>query len=1233
MSRRIILPRVKRMVLLMLCLVLTVASVPCSALAAEPTQKVVRVGWYDSPFNYTNGHGRRSGYAYEYQQKIASYTGWHYEYVEASWPELLQMLKDGELDLMTDVSYTDERAAEMLFSAYPMGAETYYIFVAADNQEVKFNDPSTLEGKRVGVNKDSFQEGLLKEWAEKNGVHLKIMEMTGQESESVEMLKAGELDALVTIDSYGEYGSYVPYFRIGQSDFFFAVRNGRKDLLDELNDALQKIQEENASYNRELYDRFVRNLGSNAFLSADSTNWLEEHGEIRVGYLENYLPFCATDASTGKLTGTLAEYLKLASKAAQNAEVHFSAKPYTNLSAALDALKAGEIDCVFPVSLSAHDEEELDVSVTSILLESEVYAAVRKSDHLSDLSQGSMTVALNEGCVNDEVFLKDYFPDWQKVYYSPMAAYPAVENGAADCILLSSYRIAHTERLCKQYHLTPVSTGKSLHYSFAVRRADSELYLILNKLTGLVSQGSIDSALLAYSWPEERFSLMDFLKEHTGAVAAVLLVVIGLTVLLLMRRAERVKRELEARLALQNQLLEKERQRRQADNMITAMAADYRSVFYINLDRDEAVCYRSDETEEQFRAGDSFPFRARMTQYANEVVAAEDREKFLRIIEPDNILSALEHEAVPAHRYLTVKNGEEHYELLRFAGIQNGEKKVRELGMGFSDVDRETRESIAQRIALREALADAEAANKAKTSFLSNMSHEIRTPMNAIIGLDSLALRDEGLSDQTRDFLQKIGGSARHLLELINDILDMSRIESGHMVLKREEFSFSTMLEQINTMVMSQCDDKGLTYKCHILGKVDDSYIGDAMKLKEVLINILSNAIKFTDAPGSVTLTIERLAEFEDKSTLCFRIQDTGIGMDKEYIPKIFEAFSQEDSTRKNKYGSTGLGMAITKSIVEMMNGTIQVESEKGVGTEFAVTVTLRNCAQPLANREGAVDLRRMRVLVVDDDEIAAEHARVVLNEVGIHADVCTSGEEALRLMEVQSTKQEPYHLVLMDCNMPGMDGLEASEKIHKQFSDESTVVVLTSYNWEDIHEQAKSAGVDSFLTKPLSASNVLEEFEHILRRKDVNLLEEKQQAELAGRRVLLAEDMEINAEIMIDILDIEEIQADHAENGKIAVEMFEKNDPGTYDAILMDVRMPEMDGLEAAAAIRALDRSDARRIPIIALTANAFDEDVQRSLQAGMNSHLSKPVEPDRLFQVLGELIYEAEHADGAQV
>ena len=669
----------------------------------------------------------------------------------------------------------------------------------------------------------------------------------------------------------------------------------------------------------------------------------------------------------------------------------------------------------------------------------------------------------------------------------------------------------------------------------------------------------------------------------------------------------------------------------QANSMITAMASDYRCVYYVNLDENVGICYRSDPNdEEQTPEGVQFPYLERLTWYANNAVTESYRPGFLSFIDPDNIRDALSVQPLIAYRYLARRAGREYYEMIRMAGVRRVEDrddhKVHSIGLGLTEIDAEVRESMARNEALAEALSMAEEANKAKTAFLSNMSHEIRTPMNAIIGLDTLALRKNTLDPETREYLEKIGSSARHMLSLINDILDMSRIESGRLVLRREEFSFSAMLEQINTMVMSQCADKGLTYECRILNRVDDYYIGDDMKLKEVLINILSNAIKFTDAPGSVTMTVERTGQFENQSTLCFCIRDTGIGMDKEFIPKIFDAFSQEDGSRKNKYGSTGLGMAITKSIVEMMNGSIAVESEKGVGTQFSVTVTLRDCKREGLERENRMDVRAMRVLVVDDDIVAAEHARMVLDEVGVRVDVCTNAAEALRMLEVQQTKQEPYNLVLMDWNMPEMNGMEATRAIREQFDRDTTVVVLTAYNWDDIQEEAHSVGVDSFLAKPLFASNVIDEFERIARHNNMDLFNEKKRVEMAGRRVLLAEDMEINAEIMMDLLDMEDVESEHAENGRIALEMFVNHEPHYYDAILMDVRMPEMDGLEAAAAIRALDREDARRIPIIALTANAFDEDVQRSLQAGMNAHLTKPVESEHLMQTLGELIYEAE-------
>lgn len=606
------------------------------------------------------------------------------------------------------------------------------------------------------------------------------------------------------------------------------------------------------------------------------------------------------------------------------------------------------------------------------------------------------------------------------------------------------------------------------------------------------------------------------------------------------------------------------------------------------------------------------------------------REGFLNFISPDNIRCGLAKNPIIAYRYLVHRDGKDYYEMIRMAGVRHPADRddniVHAIGLGLTNIDAEMRESMAKNRALSEALDAAETANMAKTAFLSSMSHEIRTPMNAIIGLDSLALRKNNLDSDTREYLEKIGSSARHLLGLINDILDMTRIESGKMILRKEEFSFRTMLEQINSMVTTQCGDKGLKYEYNIVGEVSDYYIGDDMKLKQVLINILGNAIKFTNSPGKVTLTVERTAFYEDQSALRFTTKDTGIGMDKEFIPKVFDTFTQEDSSRNNKYGSTGLGMAITKNIVEIMNGTISVESEKGVGTEFTVIIPLKN-SEHSDMQDVLINPKDMRVLVVDDDDIAAEHARLVLDEAGIKADTCHSSKDALHMIEVQHTKLESYNLIILDWRMPDMDGIAAAKEIRKNYSKETMIIILTSYNWDYIMEEAMSNGVDSFLTKPLYASNVITEFERIARKNNMSVIREKQRANLENRRILLAEDVFINAEIIKEILSIKGIKVDHGINGRIVVDMFKESDLGYYDAILMDVRMPEMDGLEATTKIRMLDRSDSKIVPIIAMTANAFDEDVQRSLQVGMNAHLNKPVEPEKLYQTLGELIWEAEN------
>ena len=535
--------------------------------------------------------------------------------------------------------------------------------------------------------------------------------------------------------------------------------------------------------------------------------------------------------------------------------------------------------------------------------------------------------------------------------------------------------------------------------------------------------------------------------------------------------------------------------------------------------------------------------------------------------------------------------------------------------------DQEQKKELSEsREALKDALATAENANRAKTAFLSNMSHEIRTPMNAIIGLNNIAMNDPTASEPVKKYLEKIGSSAQHLLGIINDILDMSRIESGRMTIKKEEFSFAKALEQVNTIISGQCRDKGLVYDCVISGQVDDYYIGDAMKLKQVMLNILGNAVKFTPAGGTVRFLLEEGARFDKKAVLKLVISDTGIGMSREFLPHLFEAFSQEDASSTSRYGSTGLGMPITKSIVELMNGTIEVESEKGKGTTFTVTVTLGESDRQRRQADGEDLPEDISVLVIDDDLIALEHAEIVLGQVGVRCETAESGWEGIDKVRIAHGRREDYTLILIDWKMPEMDGIETTRRIRELAGRDTPIIILTSFNWDDIADEARAAGVDTFVPKPLFAGSVMEEFREAFRRKNEAL--EAKTADLKGRRVLVAEDVPVNAEILLMLLEMREMEADLAENGRIALDLYEGHEPGYYDAVLMDMRMPEMDGLEATRAIRRSGRADAETIPIIALTANAFDEDVQRSMQAGLNAHLSKPVEPEALFETLESLI-----------
>ena len=545
--------KIVRLTALLLCLTFVLAGMHISggqAETGESERKLIRVGWYESSFNETDRFGRRDGYAYEYQMKIAAYTGWEYEYVYGSWSELLQMLKDGQIDLMSDVSYTEERAEEMLFPALslPMGSEEYYLFVDQENTEISASDYTTLNGKKVGVNKGSVQAGYLRDWAAQHGVKCQVVEIATEEAESLMMMmKRGELDAYVTVDSFSdeavaEPGRPIPVCKIGSSDFYFAVSKQRPELLPELENALARIQEEDRYYSQMLVEKHLVTAGANAFLTADEKEWLESHGPIRIGYQDNYLAFCATDPETGELTGALKDYLDSAADCVMNAHITFETKGYPTAAAALEALQRGELDCVFPANLSAGDAEEMGLFMTPCLMRTDMFAVVRQADRPIFSRQQYVKVAVNNGNPNYDSTLKDDFPTWHVIYYATTAdCLEAVSRGVADCVLISSYRYNNIARQCERLNLTTLSTGKELEYCFAVKAGNPVLYSIMAKVADLVPQSTVTSALNRYITEDAKTTLEDYIREHiwlfAGIGAAVLLVIFAL--MLRSMRAER----------------------------------------------------------------------------------------------------------------------------------------------------------------------------------------------------------------------------------------------------------------------------------------------------------------------------------------------------------------------------------------------------------------------------------------------------------------------------------------------------------------------------------------------------------------------------------------------------------------------------------------------------------------------------------------------------------------------
>ena len=929
-------------------------SVHCQAAETNNDEKqsqTIRVGSFEDTFNYVDKNGVRRGYGYELMQALSGYTGWKFEYVKCDWSNCFDKLENGEIDIMGDISYTDERAQKMLFSDEPMGEEKYILYADLSHTDIETSDFKAMDGKRVGVLMGTEPEIMLREWENKNGIHTKHVNV--KNDDDVEKKLANhEIDCFVSLEesTWSEQG-ISSVTTIGKSGIYFAINKERSDIKTELDYAMRQLEQDSPFFKTDLYKKYFT-LDYKQSLTSKEKSWVEEHGGIKIGFLNNDQAIFSMDEETGKLTGMLAEYISYAKDCLGNQKLEFNICEYDDYNEMLQALQNHEIDMIFYASRNPDLAEKKGYTLTNTVW---TYSLMAVTDEKYFNEDKSYTVAVPK----EQEALKQHiafnYPRWKLVDYDSFAdAADMVMNEKADCFLMGTSQALKydNERDFKSVPLT-----KTMEACFAVRDGEGILLSILNKTLKDMPSDMLTSALAIYDSTTDKVTFYDFVKDNMlvffVTAGVFVLTIIGI-ILVLLRKARKA----------------------------------------------EAVAK----------------------------LAANDTQKL------------------------------------------NDKLEI--------------------------ALKKAEDASLAKTRFLSNMSHDIRTPMNAILGYAQLMVNElKGKNlPEISEYLKKLQQSGNLLLSIINNVLDMAQIESGRMEIDENYGRIEDIRQTLFEIFGDEAKKKNLVLQ-YTINVEHENILTDTTKVKEIFVNILSNAIKYTSSGGSVKVSVDELPCDEDGYMMVrTRVSDTGIGMSQEYLTNIFEAFTREQNTTKSKIAGTGLGMSIVKKYVDLLGGTINVESELGKGSTFTVTLKHR---------------------IAD----------------------------------------ESYYV--------------------KKYIEESG-----------------------------TGSEILE-----------------------GRNILLAEDNDLNAEIAEAILESAGLKIERVEDGIQCVNRIEKMPADTYDMILMDIQMPQMDGYKATQAIRNLPDEDKASIPIVAMTANAFEEDKRDAIAAGMNGHIAKPIQVDKMLSILSEVIRQQEN------
>ncbi len=1212
------LPYMKQIFALSLCFVLTLSCIPSIAVAETTNNRTVKAGvFFFDGYHMRDENGVYTGYGIELLDMISQYSHLNFEYIgyDKSWEEMLGMLERGEIDIVTSARKTKQRTENFAFSL-PIERNSTVLCIQEQNTEIRSGDYSTYNDMTVGLLSGSSQNQSLPEFAEENGFtyHVREYDSPGQMEAD---LQNGTIDAILT--SNLRQSENEKNLDTIETDYFYAItRKDDQELLDEINYAINEMNIHEGDWANSLYFKYYGNSSSssNAFTPRE-LEYIQAVAsgkkQITATSMINRKPYSYVE--DGKLKGILPEYFDSLMQAAglpYEMIVPESQEEYKKLR------DNGGVDVVVDWQQIASMENDYAPGgfLTDVYLNTGAALLTRKN-----FSGPVTSLAVTEG--QEELPLEhEQFKNARILSYpSPEDTLQAVLDKKTDAAYIRTYTAQYfvNNDNTDSLQFTMIDAEQIAFNMYIRNSSDHELSTILNKCIHQASDDVLSQLIIKYTdGTPESVTLTEYMAVHPEIIfllSALIALAIGVILFFytrsrwnneLLRATEQSKRELEEQLAI-----------------VSALSRDYLNVYTLNM-RDASVRivkldgYLTPGLERNSKKEYFYPEVLRL--YIKNRVLEEDQSYLTEALSLDRVREKLAVNPEYTGTYRVAIGEEIHDYQFTYVSYQAEGQAEPLVLAGFRNIDEIVYKEQQQKAILEDALHMAQAASEAKTSFLSSVSHDIRTPMNAIIGFLSLIQDDIDNPDLVREYVQRIDAASQHLLGLINDVLDMNKIESGSTTLNLVEVNLAEVIDEINTIIRPQAKEKNQTFDIFTSQLNFEHLLGDKMRINQILINLLSNSVKYTPENGTIEMRVDELPQvMDDYSRIRFTISDNGAGMSEDYLKVIFDPFTREDTKVTHEIQGTGLGMAITKSLVDLMGGSIKVKSKLGEGTTFEVELEL-HIQEREDNPKFWTEHSLGKMLVVDDEEDVCQNVIHTMRETGVMVKYATGGETAIEMMEEARQAGEPYDLILLDWKMPGLDGLETARLIRKSYPEKIPILFLTAYDWSEIEQKAIDIGVDQFIPKPFFMSTFKEA---ICRGMDTpQETRTNEDSIFQGKHVLVVDDIEANYIILVKILTSQGAICEAVENGQEAVDAFLQSQPGTYDMILMDVQMPVMGGYEATRTIRNSNHPDAKSIPIIAMTANAFVDDVRDAINAGMDAHITKPIQMDKLKSTIRQVL-----------